>query len=106
MVDDTTEADSDDGNEAPNQSGTGVRTLLLVGVSFVAGYLFGKRQGSERDLHEELDEFGRSEEGPMEIEIQGTNDSVEVESESETEKADNDATDETETDEKTDETDE
>ncbi|WP_266080183.1 hypothetical protein [Haladaptatus caseinilyticus] len=80
MADDTTEADSDDANEHSEQSGSGLGTLLLVGFSFIAGYLVGKSHGSESNLREGLDDFGRTEKGPMEIEIQGTEDELAAES--------------------------
>ncbi|GAA0232013.1 hypothetical protein [Haladaptatus pallidirubidus] len=69
MADATTEADGEESNGSSAQSGSGLKMLLLLGFSFIAGYLFAKSKGSKPNLHEELGELGRSG-GPMEIEIE------------------------------------
>lgn len=62
--------------EGAKRSGSRVRTLLLIGLSFIAGYLVGKNR-SESNLQEE---FSGSEGGPMEIEIHDTDVSSTTES--------------------------
>lgn len=96
MSDDTTDTE----REAENgTSGFQPRTLLLVGFSFVAGYLVGKRRGGEPDLREELEDLGRTDEEPMEIEIDDTPGSSVAESEAEHEEdEESEAGDETEED--------
>jgi hypothetical protein len=94
MLDDTTDVE----REAENgSSGSGLRMFLLIGFSFVAGYFFGKRRGGEPDLREELEDLGRADEGPMEIEIDDTPGSSAEETEHEGDE-ESEAGDETEED--------
>ncbi|WP_435157202.1 hypothetical protein [Haladaptatus sp. DFWS20] len=102
MADDTTEADGNNSNDHSEQSGSGLRTLLLLGFSFIAGYLVGKSQGSESNLREELDDLGRTKEGPMEIEIQSTEGSSVEEGETDTQDVENEESDAAETEDESD----
>ncbi|WP_227356999.1 hypothetical protein [Haladaptatus salinisoli] len=96
MSDDTTVAERESEN---GSSGSGLRTLVLMGFSFVAGYFAGRRRGSQPDLHEELEDLGRADEGPMEIEIDDARGSEAGEPETEPEEdEENEAGDETEED--------
>lgn len=55
--------------ESERTRGSGLRTLLLLGLSFVAGYLVGRsKSGVSLDELESV----TSEEEPMEIEIEDT----------------------------------
>ncbi len=71
MSENTTDEEAEAEAENAGSSGSGLKTLALIGVSFIAGYIVGKSQ-SESSLEEELEELGESGTGPMEIEIHDT----------------------------------
>ncbi|WP_231186920.1 hypothetical protein [Haladaptatus sp. DYF46] len=71
MSENTTDGESETETENAVNSGSGLKTLALIGVSFIAGYILGKSQ-SESSLGDELEELGESGTGPMEIEIHDT----------------------------------
>ncbi|WP_458209449.1 hypothetical protein [Haladaptatus sp. NG-SE-30] len=81
MSDDTTAAEREGAErEASNDGGrSGLRTLLLMGLSFIAGFLLGKSRG-DPNLRKELEDLS-TDEGPMEIEISDTGSSSENEDE-------------------------
>jgi hypothetical protein len=71
MSENTTDEEPEVEAENAGSSGSGLKTLALLGISFIAGYIVGKSQ-SESGLGEELEELGESGSGPMEIEIHDT----------------------------------
>jgi hypothetical protein len=66
MSENTTDEESEVAENAES-SDSGLKTLVLIGVSFIAGYIVGKSR-SESSLGE-LEELGESGTDPMEIEI-------------------------------------
>ncbi|WP_458186804.1 hypothetical protein [Haladaptatus sp. NG-WS-4] len=92
MADDTTDAEGDDSEheETTGGTGSGFKTVALMGLSFAAGYLVGRSQGSKPNLREELDAMERADEGPMEIEIRDTGEHHETESNAENEETESD----------------
>ena len=79
----------------------GSKRSLLLGVSFIAGYLVGKSQ-SKSDFREELGEFSGTDGGPMEIEIHDTDSATESDDDGNSEQESDEAT-EDETDDEDDE---
>ncbi|MFH5797062.1 hypothetical protein [Haladaptatus sp. CMAA 1911] len=86
MSENTTDEESEAETENAGSSGSGLKTLALIGVSFIAGYILGKSQ-SESSLGDELEELGESGTGPMEIEIHDTDVGTTTESAEEPEEA-------------------
>ncbi|RBI62514.1 hypothetical protein DMJ13_11700 [halophilic archaeon] len=74
MSDDTTGADRAGSGES------GLRTLVMLGLSFVAGYLVGRGRSGTVDLDEDLKALAPEEE-PMEIEIEESDEEDEEDSE-------------------------
>ena len=91
MTDDTTDADTG------GSGGSRLRTLLLLGFSFLAGYLAGRGQRADVEFAADLEAVPPGEAEPMEIEIEGSGTgsgaSVEVEG-SETEESETAAVEE------------
>jgi len=66
MTDDTTDADTG------GSGGSRLRTLLLLGFSFLAGYLAGRGQRADVEFAADLEAVPPGEAEPMEIEIEGS----------------------------------
>ncbi|WP_327053769.1 hypothetical protein [Halomicrococcus gelatinilyticus] len=66
MTDHTNDADTGDGG------GSRLRTLLLLGVSFLAGYLAGRGKRADVEIAADLEAVPPGEAEPMEIEIEGS----------------------------------
>ncbi|ODR81095.1 hypothetical protein BG842_01965 [Haladaptatus sp. W1] len=90
MSENATDEESETEPESAERSGSGLKTLVLLGISFIAGYLVGKSR-NESSLGEELGEFSGSESGPMEIEIHDTDVGTTTESDDEEEEAEDSA---------------
>jgi hypothetical protein len=102
MSENTTDEESEVEAENAESSGSGLKTLALIGVSFIAGYIVGKSR-SESSLGDELEELGESGTGPMEIEIHDadagtTTESAEEPDETANEDGDDEETADTESD--------